>query len=125
MIILLIVFLATGSLLVGLSIPLILQRIPPNQWYGFRIPANLNDPEIWYLVNAYAALRTLWLGIVQIIVSIAIYFTPGVNVDAYGSIVGAVLVFGMIISIAQSFRCLSRLTKEETGNKNIEDFRAG
>jgi hypothetical protein len=31
----------------------------------------------------------------------------------------------MIISIAQSFRCLSRLTKEETGNKNIEDFRAG
>jgi SdpI/YfhL protein family len=35
-------------------------KIPPNHWYGFRVPATLNDPGLWYKVNAYAASGLLW-----------------------------------------------------------------
>jgi hypothetical protein len=48
-----------GLLLAGLSVPLILHKIPPNGLYGFRIPSTLDDPELWYTVNAYAGTRFL------------------------------------------------------------------
>lgn len=40
-----------GILFVGLSIPLIQNRVPPNRFYGFRTPKTLSDPKIWYEVN--------------------------------------------------------------------------
>jgi hypothetical protein len=36
------------------SIPLILRKVPPNRFYGFRTPATLSSPEIWYPVNAFS-----------------------------------------------------------------------
>ena len=112
--ILLTAFLTTGAVLIALSIPLILQRIPPNQWYGFRVPATLDDPEIWYLVNVYAAWRTLLLGVLQIIVSIALYVASGIAVSVYGFIVVAFVAFGLIIILVQSFSYIGRLTLEKT-----------
>lgn len=44
-------FALVGVLFVGLSIPLIQKRVPPNRWYGFRTAKTLSDPEIWYEIN--------------------------------------------------------------------------
>ena len=44
-------FSLVGILFVGLSIPLIRNRVPPNRFYGFRTPKTLSDPKIWYEVN--------------------------------------------------------------------------
>src|SRR6476620_3497431 len=44
-------FALVGILFVGLSIPLIRNRVPPNRFYGFRTPKTLSDPKIWYEVN--------------------------------------------------------------------------
>jgi len=44
-------FALVGVLFVGLSIPLIRNRVPPNRFYGFRTPKTLSDPKIWYEVN--------------------------------------------------------------------------
>lgn len=44
-------FALAGVLFVGLSIPLIQNRVPPNRYYGFRIAKTLSDPKIWYEVN--------------------------------------------------------------------------
>ncbi len=38
-------------LVAGLCIPLILQKVKPNRWYGFRSKRTLQDPEIWFRVN--------------------------------------------------------------------------
>lgn len=40
-----------GMLFVGLSIPLIKNRVPPNRYYGFRTRRTLSDPKIWYELN--------------------------------------------------------------------------
>ena len=44
-------FALVGLMFVGLSIPLIQKRIPPNRFYGFRTAKSLSDPKIWYEVN--------------------------------------------------------------------------
>ena len=44
-------FALVGIMFVGLSIPLIRNRVPPNRFYGFRTAKTLSDPKIWYEVN--------------------------------------------------------------------------
>ena len=40
-----------GLLFIGLSIPLMQGRVPPNRYYGFRTAKTLSDTKIWYEVN--------------------------------------------------------------------------
>ena len=56
-----------------ISIPLILQRVPPNRLYGFRSAKTLSSPAIWYRANTYsgwalfiAAIATSFLGLVGV-----------------------------------------------------------
>jgi SdpI/YfhL protein family len=72
-----------GLLLAGLSVPLILHKIPPNGWYGFRIPATLQNPTLWYTVNAYAGRRFLVVGLGTSIGAIVLYYVTSPNVDEY------------------------------------------
>ena len=37
-----------------LSMPMILDRVPPNSAYGFRTPKTLSSPEVWYPANRAA-----------------------------------------------------------------------
>ena len=40
------------AVLAAATLPLVLGLVPPNRWYGFRLPGARFDPEIWYQVNA-------------------------------------------------------------------------
>ena len=44
----------TGVLLAGLALPLILGRVPPNYWYGFRTSKTLRSAKLWRAANHYA-----------------------------------------------------------------------
>ena len=44
-------FASTGLLFVGLGIPLMRKRVPPNPYYGFRTKRTMSDPDIWYEIN--------------------------------------------------------------------------
>jgi hypothetical protein len=72
-----------GLLLAGLSVPLILHKIPPNGLYGFRIPSTVENPELWYKVNAYSGRRFLVAGLGTSIGAIILYFTSPPGVDVY------------------------------------------
>ena len=48
------VFAAAALLMVGLSIPLILRRVPQNSLYGLRIPATFADESVWYEAASYS-----------------------------------------------------------------------
>ena len=72
-----------GLLLAGLSVPLILQKIPPNGLYGFRIPATLENPQLWYKVNAFAGRRLLVVGLGTAFAAIIFYYTTHQNIDQY------------------------------------------
>ena len=55
-------------LLIVLAIPLILQKIPRNGFYGFRTPYTLSSDDVWYRANQIAGITLLvtgvfWLGL--------------------------------------------------------------
>jgi uncharacterized membrane protein len=73
----------SGLLLAGLSVPLILHKIPPNGLYGFRVPSTLENPQLWYKVNAYAGKRLLVVGLGTAIGSIILYYFTIPNLEEY------------------------------------------
>lgn len=61
-----------AALLVGLSIPLVQGKVPPNSTYGFRTSKTLADPSIWYEANRFSGRVTITVSIVMIVLGIAL-----------------------------------------------------
>jgi len=53
----------TGALLVVLGVPMMLRRVPPNAFYGLRVPATFKDEQVWYDANAASGRDFVLLGI--------------------------------------------------------------
>jgi hypothetical protein len=102
-------YLIGGFVLALISLPLIAEKIKPNPFYGFRVPATLENPELWYPVNKYFAKRLLAVALADILASIGFFFWPRISVDAYAlSVLGVfVLVFG--VAMFQSWKYLKSL----------------
>ena len=45
-------YLSLYGLLMVAGLPLVFQLVPPNRWYGFRLPGAMVSPEAWYQINA-------------------------------------------------------------------------
>jgi hypothetical protein len=105
---LLMLYLVTGLLLGGLSLPLIFRKFPPNYWYGFRVRATLENEDIWYPVNEYAAKRLLWVGIATVVAA-SVLFPLLTNVGIYASAMGGIVLLGLAVSLIQSFLYLRSL----------------
>ena len=98
-----------GLLLALLSLPLIARKIKPNPYYGFRVSATLENPEIWYTANQYFAKRQLAAALIEIASATGLYFWPGITVDAYALSVLAVFVVTFSIAIIQGWRHIKKL----------------
>jgi len=109
---LLILFVASGGTMIGLSLPLIRRKVPPNSACGFRVRQTLENPDVWYAVNTYSAWRMLWLGAGIVLVAVVAYFVPGLDVAWYGSIVGIVAAIGLVVTLVQSFRYLRQQARD-------------
>jgi uncharacterized membrane protein len=97
-----------GLLMAGLAIPLLLDKIPPNPWYGFRVPSTLADERLWYKVNRYAARWLLLAGVLTVAGAIFFYSVPGLTVDRYAWLCLAAFLVGFIPLIVFSWRYLQR-----------------
>ena len=102
MVILLALYAFGGTLLAGLSVPLILNKIPPNGLYGFRVPSTLENPGLWYKINAFAGRRFMVVGLGTAVGSIILFYNSQQNVDRYAlSCLGlflALFLWGIITS---------------------------
>ena len=109
MIILKLLFLLSGLLLAAISIPMIMGKIPPNGLYGFRVKKTMENPEIWYPVNAYSGKWLLAAGLVQALAAVIAYYIPGISLDIYAYIVLAVWVVVFGIALTASIHYLNSL----------------
>ena len=109
MYILLILFVISGLVVAGLSVPLILGKIPPNGLYGFRVKKTMENPDIWYAINKYSGKWLLVTHLALIVAAIGIYFQPNITLDGYSlTMLGVwVLLFGL--AILASIRYLKTL----------------
>ena len=60
-------FALVGVLMIALALPMILRRVPPNGFYGLRVPATFKDEQVWYDANAAAGRDLLVLGMLVIL----------------------------------------------------------
>jgi len=59
-----------GIIIILVSIPLLIDAIKPNRFYGFRTKKTLSCPEFWYKANKYAAKELIAAGMVIIMLAI-------------------------------------------------------
>jgi uncharacterized membrane protein len=95
MIIYVFVFVFMGCLFIGFAIPLILRKVPPNIWYGFRFPKTVNNPKVWYPANHYSGKLLLYAGILTIGLSMICASLPGITPERYAVLV-SILLIGII-----------------------------
>lgn len=93
--VLLITYLLIGCLFIAVSVPLIQGRVKPNPWYGFRVRKTLNDPDIWYAVNAYFGRRFAVMGL--LIASAGVVLSPLGLIPHGGSLVYMFLCHGILV----------------------------
>jgi hypothetical protein len=58
----LVIMLVTAVLTVAFGYPLKHRKVKPNWFYGFRTPATLKDPVLWYEVNEKTGKDLMTLG---------------------------------------------------------------
>jgi hypothetical protein len=109
---LLVLYVAAGLLLIGLTVPLIRRKVRPNAWYGFRARQTLADPAVWYAANAYAGKRLPAAGMITILTAMGLCLVSGITLDAYAMACGAIILAALAVCIIRCFRCLAKLTQE-------------
>ena len=103
-------WLFVGLVFISISIPLILEKVPPNRWYGFRVAKTFSSERIWYIANRVAGYDLLWAGV-------AIAFTAAVtglffrqfDSTTVHTINFAVFVGTLVVAVVHSFLNLNRL----------------
>lgn len=83
MLILMILFVLSGMGLSGLSVPMILGKVPPNRSYGFRVKQTLENPAVWYAVNTYSGKWLLAAGLCLVAAALIFALIPGITVEIY------------------------------------------
>ncbi len=106
---LLLLFVGSGLVLIGLAIPLMQRRVKPNYWYGFRTRRTLSDPHIWYAVNEHAGKRLLISGVITVVAAMALYLIPGLTIDGYALGMLFMAVAPLTIGLWQSSQYLKQL----------------
>lgn len=113
MLLLLVVFVFTGLLFVGLAVPLVLRRVPPNAFYGLRVPATFAHEGVWYEANARSGWDLLWLGVALVTLALVL---PILDVDriAYTLLWCGAAAVGALSMTVVGWRRANRLLRERS-----------
>jgi uncharacterized membrane protein len=103
-------FALVGVLYIGLGIPLLQGRIPPNRFYGSRTKKTLSDERIWYAVNRITGRDLIIGGVAVVITAIGIQFF-GQSLDPHHArtILLTVLVVSVIVMVINSLLAERRM----------------
>jgi uncharacterized membrane protein len=100
-----ILFTAVGALFIGLGIPLLFDRVPPNFWYGCRARKTLSNVEIWYAVNRVTGRALLFGGISFVASAVGVFFFGELITPTSATIIPlVVLIVAVMVMVANSLR---------------------
>lgn len=104
-------FTCAGLLVVGLAIPMILGKLKPNGWYGFRTSKTLSDEKIWYPANTYIGKLLLGVGILWVLSALGLRIIPAIGSDlvTYNLSLTGIVLGSMVILVVLSLRYLRTL----------------
>lgn|SRR5262249_10069647 len=104
------IFLFTGLIVSLCSIPMILERVPPNRWVGFRTPRTIANPHLWYPANRIAGQYSLAAGVLVMITAGVVYVFRGIISPQSAATSLLVITPGVFaVALVLSFIALRRL----------------
>ncbi|HPQ45546.1 MAG TPA: SdpI family protein [Syntrophales bacterium] len=65
-----------ASLIVGVSIPLVMRKIPMNHIYGVRFKKSYESEDNWYKINNYGGKQLIIWSVPLFIIGILTFFLP-------------------------------------------------
>ena len=68
--------LVLGLVLLGFSIPMWLEKVPMNRWYGVRIQKSFESEENWYRINRFGGMLGVLTGLAIALVGVACLLWP-------------------------------------------------
>ena len=105
-------WLFVSFLFIAMSIPLILNKIPPNNWYGFRVTKTLASERVWYIANHEAGYNLLYTGIaiaVTAFVTKLVVSKYGLSNNIFNWVNLVIFMFVLVVTTVRSFLTLARL----------------
>lgn len=114
--ILLITFVGTGLILIGIAIPLIYRKIKINNWYGIRLPQTMKDENTWYEVNKICAKHLLYFGAAITILSPIILLSNLFTLITSTIILTILITVGTILIVIFAFRTTNKIYKKNNPN---------
>jgi uncharacterized membrane protein len=104
-------------LFVGLSIPLILRKVPRNVVYGFRICATLADDFVWYEANAYFGRGLVISSFISAAAVLIVYGVGSVSQPFFFLLTIAALIVPPLVTTLLTFRYARSLTPGGRNNR--------
>ena len=104
------VFALMTLLAFALSIPLAAEKVPRNNFYGFRTPRTVKDDRVWYPVNRVAGRNGIVMGMI-LALSTVLY---GLGILAAGTLVPALVaitLFGLISTFVSASKIVQQVDK--------------
>jgi hypothetical protein len=98
-----------GLLLMGLGWPMAACRVPPNRWYGLRVPATFADERE---ANAVAGRDMMILGAVIVVVALVLVRLVDLSDSTYSGVCAGVLGVGALILTVRGWRAANRMLRE-------------
>ncbi|YAF99503.1 MAG: SdpI family protein (plasmid) [Nodularia sp. CChRGM 3473] len=95
-----------------MSIPLVIGKVTPNAWYGFRVAKTFASERIWYMANRVAGYNLLYAGItiaVTAVVTKLLVSKYGLSNNIFNSVNLAIFIFALVVATARSFLTLNQL----------------
>ncbi|MBK7103717.1 MAG: SdpI family protein [Ignavibacteriae bacterium] len=100
-----------GILMIALSIPLILQKVKINHWYGIRLPETMKDEKVWFETNRLGGKYLFNNGVIIVIISMVLYFQkiiPNIYAFIFITIFIYVSVIGVTIKSSKLATTISK-----------------
>jgi uncharacterized membrane protein len=94
-------------LMILVSVPMVMRRVPPNGIYGFRTPKTLSNPQIWYEANRRAGVNLIVGAILTMLLCCAVVWVFGAA--KAGMLVPLVLLLTVLGSTAVSLLQLRKM----------------
>jgi uncharacterized membrane protein len=85
----------TGLLFIGLGIPLAMQKVPPNEYYGTRTPKTLSNSAIWYAANRAGGIDLIVAGGVVVAGVLAMFILEETAIPSF-----PIWIAGLILIVA-------------------------
>ena len=105
-------FPALGLLLLALGWPMASRRVPPNRWYGLRVPETFADEHVWYEANAVVGRDMMAVGAVVALVASALAWMARLPDSTYAGVCAGLLGVGSLVLVVRGWRIAKRLLNE-------------